>query len=129
MRLSAVYRSATLISGAVSTLPLPVFRRLPNGTRESAGQTDIWWMLNESPAPGWSAAAWWEYALLSMLLRGDAFARIHVNAMNRPIALEPLSPSDVLVEKSADGSLRYFVSQQGKRTALSEDYMLHFPMP
>ena len=129
MRLSAVYRSATLISGAVSTLPLPVFRRLPNGTRENAGQTDIWWLLNEAPAPGWTAATWWEYAILSMLLRGDAFARIHVNQMNRPVALEPLHPSNVLVEKEDSGALTYYVNQEGTKVKVEEDYMLHFPMP
>ncbi|MEY4402910.1 MAG: hypothetical protein RIR91_945 [Verrucomicrobiota bacterium] len=129
MRLSAVYRSATLISGAVSTLPLPVFRRLANGARENAGQTDVWWLLNESPSPGWSAAAWWEYATLSMLLRGDAFARVHVNPLNRPVALEPIDPSDVLVEKAADGTLVYYLNQSGKKSRVPEEYMLHFPMP
>lgn len=129
MRLSAVYRSATLISGAVSTLPLPIFRRLPNGTRENAGQTDVWWLLNEAPAPGWTAATWWEYAILSMLLRGDAFARIRVNQMNRPVALEPLDPMDVMVEKRADGTLAYYINQGGKKDQVGEEYMLHFPMP
>lgn len=129
MRLSAVYRSATLISGAVSTLPLPVYRRLSSGARESAGQTDIWWLLNESPAPGWTAATWWEYAILSMLLRGDAFARIRVNALNKPVALEPLHPANVIVEKEEDGSLEYYVNQGGTKEKLTEDYILHFPMP
>ena len=129
LRLSAVYRSATLISGAVATLPLPIFRRLPNGTRESAGQTDIWWLLNESPAPGWSAATWWEYTILAMLLRGDAFARIRVNGQNKPVALEPIHPNDVRVEREEDGSLEYYVNQNGVKDKLTEDYVLHFAMP
>lgn len=129
LRLSAVYRSATLISGAVSTLPLPIFKRQPDGSRKSAGQTDIWWLLNESPAPGWSAATFWDYVVLSMLLRGDGFVRIHVNPQNKPVALEPIHPNYVLVEKAADGSLVYFINDGKTKERVEEDYILHFAMP
>jgi HK97 family phage portal protein len=135
MQLSAVYRSATLISGVVSTLPLPIYRKNADGSREGAGATDVWWLLNETPAPGWTASLFWEYILLAMLMRGDGFAEIVVNAMNRPIAFVPIHPAYVRPCKQPDGSLKYYINipQIGEQPAqvrvIEEEYMLHFPMP
>lgn len=130
MRLSAVYRSATLISGAVATLPLRIYRKLPDGSRQSAGQTDLWWLLNETPSPAWTAPAFWEYMILSMLMRGDGFARIRVDRFNKPVGLDPICPTEVVVEEDeTTGELTYYVNQDGRKETIRQEYMLHFPMP
>lgn len=128
MRLATVYRCATLISGAVSTLPLPIFREREVGVREPAGKTDLWYLLNEKPCNGWNAAQAWDFVVLSMLLRGRGLYRIVPNSRNEPIELRPIHPDKALVERTRTG-MRYFVDDVGERTEVDERYMLDFTMP
>lgn len=128
MKLSAVYRCATLIAGAVQTLPLPIYKDEGGGVRRRLGKTDLWYLLNEAPCPGWTAATFWEFMLLSMQLRGDGFARLVVNNRNEPVEIRPLHPQDVMVEQTRAG-LRYAVRDLDEKVMVDEAYMLHFPMP
>ncbi|MGO4379688.1 phage portal protein [Pseudoduganella sp. RAF19] len=70
MRVSTVYGCVSLISGAISSLPLGVFQR--NGFERSAVEHDYWWMLNELATDGWTAADAWSQMISSKLLTGDA---------------------------------------------------------
>lgn len=74
MQVSAVYACVALIGGAIASLPLPVYKRTPDG-REKTNH-DVWWLLNEQPNTDYPAATFWESMLSSLLLHGDAFARI-----------------------------------------------------
>lgn len=128
LTLSAVYRCATLIAGVVSTLPISHYRKNSDGSREKIHDSDVWNLLNFSPTSGWTAVAFWEYMLMSMLLRGDGFARIRRDGLGRFKALEPLHPSYVKVEREK-GHIKYYVDQDGDKTTLDESEILHFPMP
>jgi hypothetical protein len=46
LRNTVVYGCVSLISGAISTLPLPVYERTSEDSRRRV-QHDYWWMLNE----------------------------------------------------------------------------------
>ena len=74
MRVSAVYACVALISGAISTLPLPIYERTKSG--RSRAEHPYWWMLNEQPDGDISAAVFWEYMVSSRLFHGDCFAEI-----------------------------------------------------
>ena len=76
MSIATVYRCVGIIGGAISQLPLHHFRLKPDGTREKAPKTPLWWLLNESPIDAWTAAAWKEFIVKSVLLRGDSFAEL-----------------------------------------------------
>jgi phage portal protein BeeE len=49
-RVAAVYACRRLVSGAIATLPLPIYKRTPDGGRELV-EHDLWWLLNEQPTP------------------------------------------------------------------------------
>src|SRR5690606_42003416 len=72
MRVSSVYRCVGLIAGAVATLPCSFYRRTADG-RERANH-DYWWLFNEAPNLRFTAAAFWEFSVGQMLLRGDGIA-------------------------------------------------------
>ena len=71
---SAVYACMRLIAGAISLLPLPVYERSEAGRRRA--DHDVWWLLNEQPFPAMTSAAFWDWIICSMLLRGDGLAQI-----------------------------------------------------
>jgi HK97 family phage portal protein len=96
-QLSAIYACCNLIAGAIAALPMHIYRVDQNGDRNRTLTDDVWWILNEEFSPRWSAAAAWEYMGLSLLLHGDAFARIWRGPNAQPIEIEPVHPSRVTV--------------------------------
>ncbi len=74
MKVATVFRCTQIIGGAIATMPLQVYER--DGQVRRPVDHDVWWLLNERPYDGWVAAAFWEWVLGNVLLRGDAFAYI-----------------------------------------------------
>jgi HK97 family phage portal protein len=125
MRVSAVYACVRLLSGAISSLPLPVYQRTADG--RSRIDSPLWWLLNEQPTPRWSSASMWEYVVKCTLLKGDAFVEVNRNRAGVVSQLIPLHPDTVQVEEKA-GRLRYYVQPTaGPAYGLDQDDMLHFP--
>lgn len=132
MRVSAVYASVRLLCGSVAQLPLTVYREREQRTIMPKGE--LWWLLNESVNPRWTSAAFWEYIVSSMLLRGDGFAAIvrrgtvgpDANAVSPEIAeLWPLDPESVTVLRVGN-RLRYVFVEDGVTYGLDQDDVLHF---
>lgn len=126
MSIGAVYACVGLIGGAISSLPFPVYRRTETG-RERADH-DIWWLLNEQPSQRFSAAVMWEYLAWSLLLHGDAFARIRRASGLSPkiVGIEPLHPLAVTVQEN-DDRLAYIVPDGKGTIVLDQDDMIHVP--
>lgn len=130
MRVSAVYASVNLISGALASLPLPVYQRTDEGSRQRIDH-EYWWLLNKQPTESLSAAVFWEFLATSLLLNGDALARIIRPTPVSPMAsgIEPLHKSAVTVERK-DGRLYYRVKKiDGGVDVVDQDDMLHVPGP
>jgi HK97 family phage portal protein len=133
MRLSAVYRSTALLSGAVATLPLPVYRLGDDGeTRESARDHPVRYLLNEQPTPRFTAATFWEFVTASMLLRGDGFAVLIRNRAGEIQEIIPV-PADCVTPRRDGNRLIYVVYLYNdgygpaKPIGLDQDDVLHFP--
>lgn len=125
MRLSAVYRSVAIISGAIASLPLPVYRRVGED-RVKATDRNEYWLLNERPTAAFSAAAFWEYELASMLLRGDGFALIVRDGLNQAVEFIPLDPRNVRPQR-VGGEVVYDIYVDGKASRAVYEDVLHFP--
>lgn len=124
LSVGAVYASVRLIAGAIAGLPLPVYENTDDGRNRS--QHQYVWLLNREPSPIWTAAAFWEYMLKSILLHGDGFAAIYRRGALVQ-ELIPLDPRWVFPEKR-DGRLVYFVfPDDAEPFGLDQDDMLHFP--
>lgn len=126
MRVSAVYACVSLIAGAISTLPLPIYKRTADG-RERYDH-EYWWLLNEQPNEDLSAAVFWEYMVAARLFHGDAFAEIkrENNRSNRITGFEPLHPHTVDPFRK-DKRLFYKVTEDGKERVVNPADMLHIP--
>lgn len=128
LRVSAVYACVSLVAGAVSSLPLPIYERGEEDARRRA-KHDYWWFLNEQANEDCTAAAAMEYIVASKLFYGDGFARLlRPNPFtNRVIGWMPLHPSRV--EPFRDGGmLLYRVTERdGKQTVYDKSDILHFP--
>lgn len=126
MSIGAVYACIGLIGGAISAMPLQIYKRTNIG-RERVDH-DAWWLLNEQPCACMSAAVMWEYLLWSLLLHGDAFAIIRRASPMSPkiMALEPIHPLSVRVQE-VDDRLVYTVTDADDTGVYDQDDMLHIP--
>ncbi len=136
LAVTAVYACTTLIAGAISSLPMHVYKRSRDGDLSRDFTTDLWWMLNEEFCPRWSAAAGWSFLAQSKLLHGDAFAEILRDRNGTITGLLPIHPVRVRVICRGEGDrLVYEVQpdstitqpQTSAMRVIDQDDMLHVP--
>ncbi|OCP05008.1 MULTISPECIES: phage portal protein [unclassified Ensifer] len=104
LMVSAIYACVNLIAGAISSLPVNIYRvNGENGERGRIYNDDLHWVFNEQMSPRWMSASGWEFLCQSLLLQGDAFAPIQRRG-DKPIGFTPVHPDRVTVGLWPDGS-------------------------
>lgn len=78
-----------LLSQTIATLPLAMFRRMPDGTRETASDHSLYSVLHHQPNADMTAVDFWQVMVAMMLLRGTGFAEIK-RLGGRIVAVQPL---------------------------------------
>ncbi|GFM48972.1 phage portal protein [Pseudomonas cichorii] len=127
MRLSTVWACVRIISTSVAGLPLSIYERKKDGSRESARDFSLYDVVHTSPNEDMAAFHFWQAVVASMLLWGNAYCEIHRSA-GRVIALDFLMPSRVDPELDDDGRLKYFFRpRKGPRRQIQSGDMLHIP--
>lgn len=135
MRVAAVYACVSKIAGGISTLPCHVYERTwdPNRRRYSrirVEDANTYWLLNEQPCQGWTAASMWERVTEYELLRGDAFAYIVRDSYGVPKEIVPLDRDAVepaYLTEQIGSRLYYKVNDGLKIRGIDQDDILHFP--
>lgn len=127
---SAIYASVNLIAGAISGLPMHIFRVSQDGEKDRILNDPLWWVLNEEMTPRWSAAAGWEYMAQSLLMHGDAFAIIIRGPNAMPVGIRPVHPIRVsVIYNYATDRLIYSVTPEsgvpGPTVVYDQDDVLH----
>lgn len=128
MQVGTVYACLEKLGGVVLQLPLHHYRMDPEGNRGRVFPNEpLWWLLNESPAPAWTAASWKEWIVRCVKLRGDQHTQIIRNAAGNVTGLRPLHPDCVQV-RTVNRRLRYDVwdLEDGRAYGVDQDDMLHF---
>jgi len=130
MNVSAVYACIQLISGAMASLPLPIYERTTTGRQRV--DHPLWWLLNEQPLPRCSASTFWRYMMTSKLLHGDGFALIKRKSAFSPeiVSITPWHPLAVNVYLNGDRlayQLVNYIGGQGIESQMyDQDDVLHF---
>lgn len=138
MQVTAVSACVTLISGAISSLPMHIYRRSADGDLARDPSSDLWWILNEEFAPRWTASSGWAFLTASKLLHGDGFAEIIRARSGRIEGLVPIHPNRVRVIATTDGRRLVYEVQPdptidrpdpevSRMRVLDQDDVLHVP--
>jgi HK97 family phage portal protein len=103
LRLSAVWACVRLLADAVSTLPLDVYRR---GDRDPLPELPP---LLRSPAAGMSLNEWLYAAMVSLLLRGNAYGVVtgRFGSTLLPAQVELAHPDRLAVTVTPQGRVQY----------------------
>ena len=135
MQMTAVYACVRILSEAVAGLPLDLYRYKSDGGKEKAIDHPLYLLLHDEPNAEMSSFVFRETLMTHLLLWGNAYSQIIRNGRGEVIALYPLMPNRMSVNRDAKGKLyyRYIRSLEdagGKRDEtvilLPED-VLHIP--
>lgn len=126
LNISAVWAAVSMIAGAVATLPLFFYRRVEGG-KEQYREHHLFALLHDRPNNEMGSFVFRELLTQHVLLWGNAYAEIQRDSGNRVVGLWPVTPDRVMPYRNDAGTIRYKVSNGGRRpdADLPADRMLH----
>ena len=135
MQMTAVYSCVRILAEAVAGLPLHLYRYKDNGGKEKAIDHPLYLLLHDEPNPEMSSFVFRETLMTHLLLWGNAYAQIIRNGKGEVVALYPLMPNKMTVDRDANGQLYYQYMRsneeaptiKGSTVNLSPSDVLHIP--
>jgi len=107
MQMTAVYSCVRILAEAVAGLPLHVYRYTAEGGKEKALDHPLYRLLHDEPNPEMSSFVFRETLMTHLLLWGNAYAQVIRNGKGEVIALYPLMPNKMSVDRDENGQLYY----------------------
>ena len=107
MQMTAVYSCVRILAEAVAGLPLHLYRYKEDGGKEKALDHPLYLLLHDEPNPEMSSFVFRETLMTHLLLWGNAYAQIIRNGKGEVIALYPLMPNRMVVDRDTKGRLYY----------------------
>lgn len=135
MQMTAVYSCVRILSEAVAGLPLHFYRYTENGGKEKAVHHPLYFLLHDEPNPEMTSFVFRETLMTHLLLWGNAYAQIIRNGKGEVIALYPLMPDRMIVDRDNQGQLYYeytvsiddVPTMKGSMVCLQPSEVLHIP--
>lgn len=125
LQVSTVWACVKLLVETIASLPLFVYRTDSSGQRQLVRDDELFVVLHDSPNRRMTAQEFWEFMLLNLVLRGNAYARIERNAQGRAFALWPMAADQIEVKVLPDGSLVYAYVLDSATLIYGEEDVLH----
>ncbi len=135
MQMTAVYSCVRILSEAVAGLPLQFYKYNSDGGKEKAVDHPLYFLLHDEPNPEMTSFIFRETLMTHLLLWGNAYSQIIRNARGEIIALYPLMPDRMEVNRDANGQIyyEYYTSTddahtlKGSSVILQPSDVLHIP--
>lgn len=122
MACSAYTACIRVISDAVSSLPLHVYERLPNGGKAKAPLHPVYRLLHMQPNPWQTAQEFRDWMTGMYLHYGASYAEIRPGARGAVSELWPLHSSRMEPERLEDGRVRYkYREPNGRQTVYAQE--------
>lgn len=135
MQMTAVYSCVRILSEAVAGLPLHLYRYKEDSGKEKALDHPLYRLLHDEPNPEMSSFVFRETLMTHLLLWGNAYAQVIRNGKGEVIALYPLMPNKMSVDRDENGRLYYTYYRGSDEAIKSRDFavtlqpsdVLHIP--
>jgi HK97 family phage portal protein len=122
--LSAVWACVRLLSESVSTLPMKVYQREPDGSRKLAQNHPAYQLLCRRPNTEMTPSRFMLMVVASVCLRGNAFVEKKMIG-NKLVSLVPLLPQCMVVKRLDSGELEYTFTDKGVKRVIPVKNMMH----
>ena len=135
MQMTAVYSCVRILAEAVAGLPVHLYRYTESGGKEKAIDHPLYLLLHDEPNPEMSSFVFREALMTHLLLWGNAYAQVIRNGKGEVIALYPLMPNKMEVDRDDKGQLYYIYTRSTDeaktgdvgRVLLRPQDVLHIP--
>ena len=135
MQMTAVYSCVRVLSEAVAGLPLHVYKYRSDGGKEKALNHPLYFLLHDEPNPEMTSFVFRETLMTHLLLWGNAYAQIIRNGKGEVVALYPLMPNRMTVDRDENRRLYYKYYRGNDEAIRSKEYeiilspydVLHIP--
>ena len=107
MQMTMVYSCVRILSEAVASLPLQFYRYNDNGGKEKAVDHPLYFLLHDEPNPEMTSFVFRETLMTHLLLWGNAYSQIIRNGKGEIVALYPMMPDRMMVDRDEHGRLYY----------------------
>ena len=107
MQMTAVYSCVRILAEAIAGLPLHLYTYKDDGGKEKAIGHPLYLLLHDEPNPEMSSFVFRETLMTHLLLWGNAYAQIIRNGKGEVVALYPLMPNRMTVDRDSSGQLVY----------------------
>ena len=107
MQITAVYSCVRILAEAIAGLPLHLYTYKDDGGKEKAIGHPLYLLLHDEPNPEMSSFVFRETLMTHLLLWGNAYAQIIRNGKGEVVALYPLMPNRMTVDRDSSGQLFY----------------------
>lgn len=120
MQMTAVYACVRILSEAIAGLPLHLYRYEEDGSKTKAIDHGLYSLLHDEPNPEMTSFVFRETLMTHLLLWGNAYAQIIRNGKGEVLALYPLMPNKMQVDRDDNGQL-YYTYSRSKEEANAKD--------
>lgn len=129
LRVATVYACVRILAETVASLPLHLYRRLPDGGKERADDHPLYETLHDFPNAWQTALEFFEQQMYYTVLRGNGLAEIKSGLRGSVSQLLPIHPSRIKgpPEQLPSGELRYRIADEdnGKDRWLYSGEVIH----
>lgn len=126
---SPVWSAVNTIADDVASLPLPLYKVLPDGGKEKFKNHSLYRILDAEPNPEMSAMVARRTIMTHALLWGNGYAEIERDGANRPVAYWPLVPERVTPFRDASGPKYRVTNPSGGFVVIDAEDMIHIVGP
>lgn len=135
MQMTAVYSCVRVISEAMASLPLHMYKYNDSGGKEKATDHPLYFLLHDEPNPEMTSFVLRETMLTSLLLWGNSYCQVIRNGKGEVVAIYPLMPNRMNVDRDSKGKLYYEYmvndtdapTMKGTTVRLDPEDVLHVP--
>lgn len=136
MQTTAVYACVRILAEAIAGLPLHIYQYKADGGKEMVVGHPLYYLLHDEPNPEMTSFVFRETLMSHLLLWGNAYAQIIRDGRGQVLALYPLLPNKMDVDRAGNGELYYTyrrdtdenrLDPRGGMVTLRRDEVLHIP--
>ena len=126
MQTTAVYACVRILSETLASLPLHTYRHTERG-KEKAIDHNLYYLLHDEPNPEMTSFVFRETLMGHLLLWGNAYAQIIRDGSGKVVALYPLLPDKMKVDRTSAGELYYEYQTDTGPVILRNYEVFHIP--
>jgi HK97 family phage portal protein len=135
MQVTAVYACVRVLSEAVASLPLHLYRYNDEGSKVKAIEHPLYFLLHDEPNNEMTSFVFRETIMSHLLLWGNAYVQIIRNGKDEVVGLYLLMPNKMTVNRDEHGRIYYEYqwsndeahTMKGTTVTLSPHEVMHIP--